>query len=207
MIGLMRTPTGFLPTEDQGYIMVAVQLPDGSALGRAEVAMQQLSDVIRKVPGVAETNVIGGSGSSPIDSSASLFNSGVIYAVLTPSSERGRSEDLNTINRNMIKAVATVQEANCLVMLPPPIQGLGLSDGFQMQVELSNGTFDYDRLQNAAQAIVTAANKEPSITNALSPFRADVPQLSFQLNRREATTYGVNISDVFDALETYLGST
>jgi len=208
LIGLFRTPTGFLPTEDQGYIMVAVQLPDGAALGRSQVAMQALADVIRKVPGVAETIVIGGSGSSPIDSSASLFNSGVIYAVLKPSKERGRAEELSVINRNMIKAVATVQEANCLVMLPPPIQGLGLSDGFQMQVELSNGTFDYQRLQSVTQAIVNEAAKRPEIgRTVLTPFRADVPQLAFTLNRREAETYGVSANDVFSALETYLGST
>ena len=207
LIGLVRTPTGFLPTEDQGYIMVAVQLPDGAALGRSHSAMQALADVIRKVPGVAETIVIGGSGSSPIDSSASLFNSGVIYAVLKPSGERGRSEDLATINREMIKAVATVQDANCLVMLPPPIQGLGLSDGFQMQVELTNGTFDYERLQKVTQAIVDEASRQPQIAQPLTPFRADVPQLAFTLNRREAETYGVAVNDVFSALETYLGST
>ncbi|MEO8206616.1 MAG: efflux RND transporter permease subunit, partial [Chthoniobacterales bacterium] len=207
LIGLMRTPTGFLPTEDQGYIMIAVQLPDGAALGRSQTAMQALAVAIRKVPGVAETIVIGGSGASPIDSGSSLFNSGMIYAVLKPSSERGRAEDLQHVNKNITRAVATVQEANCLVMLPPPIQGLGLTDGFQMQVELSNGTFDYERLASVTQSIVDEANKQRSVTSVLTPFRADVPQLSFKLNRREAETYGVQVNDVFSALETYLGST
>ncbi|HRJ71363.1 MAG TPA: efflux RND transporter permease subunit, partial [Terrimicrobiaceae bacterium] len=207
LIGLVRTPTGFLPTEDQGYIMIAVQLPDGAALGRSRSAMQALADVIRKVPGVEDTIVIGGSGSSPIDSSSSLFNSGVIYAVLKPSKERGRAEDLQAVNQGIIRAVSTVQEANCLVMLPPPIQGLGLSDGFQMQVELNNGTFDYARIQSVTEAIVAEANRRPQISNALTPFRADVPQVSLTVNRREAETYGVKIEDVFSALETYLGST
>ena len=207
LVGLFRTPTGFLPTEDQGYVVVAVQLPNGAALGRSQAAMRSLAEVIRKVPGVAETIVIGGNGSSPIDASSSLFNSGVIYAVLKPSKERGREEDLAAINRNLLKAVATIQDANCLVMLPPPIQGLGISDGFQMQVELSNGTFDYARLESVTQAIVAEANKQPSITGALTPFRADVPQLSLKLNRSEAETYGVQVSDVFNALQTFLGST
>jgi HAE1 family hydrophobic/amphiphilic exporter-1 len=207
LVGLARTPTGFLPTEDQGYVMVAVQLPNGAAIGRSQTAMQSLADAIRKVPGVAETIVIGGSGASPIDASASLFNSGVIYAVLKPSKERGRVEDIRAVHKNLLRAVATVQEANCLVMLPPPISGLGISDGFQMEVELSNGTFDYERLQNVTNAIVAEAGREPSITSVLTPFRADVPQLSFTLNRREAETYGVSAGDVFNALETYLGST
>jgi HAE1 family hydrophobic/amphiphilic exporter-1 len=207
LAGIARTPTGFLPTEDQGYVMIAVQLPNAAALGRSQVAMQALADVIRRVPGVAETIVIGGSGSSPIDSSASLFNSGVIYAVLKPSRERGRAENLAAIDKNLIKAVATVKEANSLVMLPPPIQGLGLSAGFQMQVELSNGTFDYERLERITRAIAEEATRQPAIATALTPFRADVPQLSFILNRREAETYGVKVNDVFSALETYLGST
>jgi len=207
LAGLIRTPTGFLPTEDQGYILIAVQLPNGAALGRSQAAMQALAAVVSKVPGVAETIVIGGSGASPIDASASLFNSGVIYAVLKPSKERGHAENLQNISRNLIRAAATVQEANCLVLLPPPIQGLGLSDGFQMQVELSNGTFDYARLHSITEAIVAEAAREPAITSVLTPFRADVPQLKFTLNRREAETYGVQIGDVFNALETYLGST
>ena len=207
LAGLIRTPTGFLPTEDQGYILIAVQLPDGAALGRSQAAMQALAAVVGQVPGVAETIVIGGSGASPIDASASLFNSGVIYAVLKPSKERSHAENLQNISRNLIRAAATVQEANCLVLLPPPIQGLGLSDGFQMQVELSNGTFDYARLHSITEAIVAEAAHEPAITSVLTPFRADVPQLKFTLNRREAETYGVQIGDVFNALETYLGST
>jgi HAE1 family hydrophobic/amphiphilic exporter-1 len=207
LIGLIRTPTGFLPTEDQGYVVVAVQLPDGSALNRSRLAMESLAKVIRTVPGVGETIVIGGSGSSPIDSSAALFNSGVIYAVLKPFDERKDVGDIRVIQERIIKAVAGVQEANCLVMLPPPIPGLGISDGFQMQVELSNGTFDYDKLSRITKEIVAEANRRPSIHSTLTPFRADVPQLSFKLNRREAETYGVSIGSVFNALQTYLGST
>jgi HAE1 family hydrophobic/amphiphilic exporter-1 len=207
LIGLIRTPTGFLPTEDQGYVVVAVQLPDGSALNRSRLAMESLAKVIRTVPGVGETIVIGGSGSSPIDSSAALFNSGVIYAVLKPFDERKDTGDIRVIQERIIKAVAGVQEANCLVMLPPPIPGLGISDGFQMQVELSNGTFDYDKLSRITKEIVAEANRRSSIDSALTPFRADVPQLSLKLNRREAETYGVSIGSVFNALQTYLGST
>jgi len=207
LIGLIRTPTGFLPTEDQGYVVVAVQLPDGSALNRSRLAMESLAKVIRTAPGVGETIVIGGSGSSPIDSSAALFNSGVIYAVLKPFDERKDAGDIRVIQERIIKAVAGVQEAYCLVMLPPPIPGLGISDGFQMQVELSNGTFDYDKLSRITKEIVAEANSRPSIHSALTPFRADVPQLSLKLNRREAETYGVSIGSVFNALQTYLGST
>jgi HAE1 family hydrophobic/amphiphilic exporter-1 len=206
IIGFVRTPTGFLPTEDQGYVMVAVQLPDAATLGRSKSAMDRLAAAIRQVPGVADTIVIGGSGSSPIDASASLFNSGVIYAVLTASKERGQSGNLSAINAAIIRAVAQVPEANCLVLLPPSIQGLGISEGFQMQIELTNGTFDYSRLQTVTEAIVNEAKRRPEFARVLTPFRANVPQLALTLDRREALTYGVQISDVFDALQTYLGS-
>ncbi|MEI7864200.1 MAG: efflux RND transporter permease subunit [Chthoniobacterales bacterium] len=207
LIGLARTPTGFLPSEDQGYVVVAVQLPDASSLDRSRSAMESLAAAIGQVPGVAETIVIGGSGSSPIDSSAALFNSGVIYAVLKPFEERRKDGDIAAIHEGIIRAAAQVQEANCLVMLPPPVPGLGISDGFQMQVELTDGTFDYDKLDRITQQIVAEANRQPSIKSALTPFRADVPQLSLKLNRRQAETYGVSIGEVFDALQTYLGST
>jgi HAE1 family hydrophobic/amphiphilic exporter-1 len=169
--------------------------------------MESLAAAIGQVPGVAETIVIGGSGSSPIDSSAALFNSGVIYAVLKPFEERRKDGDIAAIHEGIIRAAAHVQEANCLVMLPPPVPGLGISDGFQMQVELTDGTFDYDKLDRITQQIVAEANRQPSIKSALTPFRADVPQLSLKLNRRQAETYGVSIGEVFDALQTYLGST
>jgi HAE1 family hydrophobic/amphiphilic exporter-1 len=207
LIGLTRTPTGFLPTEDQGYVVVAVQLPDGSSLNRSRQAMESLAKTIRAVPGVSETIVIGGSGSSPIDSSAALFNSGVIYAVLKPFKERKDDGDIRTIQDRIIRAAATVQEANCLVMLPPPVPGLGISDGFQMQVELSNGTFDYGKLERVTKAIVEEANRQAPIESALTPFRAEVPQLALKLNRREAETFGVPVGSVFNALQTLLGST
>ena len=207
LIGLLRTPTGFLPAEDQGYVVVAVQLPDASSTDRARVAMDLLATAIGEVPGVGETIVIGGSGSSPIDSSSALFNSGVIYAVLDPFKDRKGLGEIGDIQQEIIKAVATVQEANCLVMLPPPVPGLGISKGFQMQVELTNGTFDYPKLARVTDEIVAEAKRHPSIKDPLTPFRSDVPQLSLKLNRRQAAAYGVSIASVFDTLETYLGST
>ena len=207
LAGFFRTPTGFLPTEDQGYVMVAVQLPDASSIGRSRAAMDSLAKAIQKVPGVADTIVVGGSGSSPIDASASLFNSGVIYAVLKPSDERGRAENFHVVKAGIMDAVDAIPEANCLVLLPPPIQGLGLSEGFQMQIEMTNGSFDYARLQGVTESIVAEARKHPEVQGVLTPFRAGVPQINLTLNRREAVTYGVQVSDVFDALQTFLAST
>jgi len=202
--GLTRAPTAFIPTEDQGYLMAAVQLPDAAALGRTQTVMKRVTDSVQNLPGVAHTIQIG--GVSPIDNNSALANAGIVYVMLKPWGERGKSEDLLSMYDAVGKAVATVPEANTLVLVPPPIQGLGLSGGFQMQIELVDGSFDYHRLQKITDEIATEARKSPRIRAALTPFRADVPQLSFNINRSQLRIYDVKAADAFDALETYVGS-
>ncbi|MEO6053499.1 MAG: efflux RND transporter permease subunit, partial [Chthoniobacterales bacterium] len=202
--GLVHTPTAFIPTEDQGYMMVAVQLPDAAMLHRTQEAMAAIAKEIQQVPGVAHTIEIG--GISPIDNNASLANAGIVYVMLKPWAVRGTKEGLRPMYENICKAVLKVQNANSLVLVPPPITGLGLSGGFQMQINLTDGSFDYKKLQDAAYAIAAEARKNPGILMALTPFRADVPQLSFEVNRSQARIYNVKAADIFDALETYVGS-
>lgn len=202
--GLMRTPTAFIPTEDQGYLMVAVQLPDAASLERTQESMNQIAKEIQKIPGVAHTIEIG--GISPIDNNAALANSGIVYVMLKPWGERGKKEGLLPMYNAVNQAVLTVPAANSLVLVPPPIPGLGLSGGFQMQINLTDGTFNYQKLQDAAYAVAEEVRKNPGIRMALTPFRAEVPQLSFDVNRDQARTYGVKVADVFNALETYVGS-
>ncbi|MEO6848608.1 MAG: efflux RND transporter permease subunit [Chthoniobacterales bacterium] len=202
--GLVKTPTAFIPTEDQGYMMVAVQLPDAATLNRTKEAMGEIAKAIQKVPGVAHTIEIG--GISPIDNNAALANAGIVYVMLKPWGVRGKAEGLLPMYENIRKAVLSVQDANSLVLVPPPITGLGLSGGFQMQINLTDGSFDYKKLQDAAYAIAAEARKNPGVLMALTPFRADVPQLSFEVNRSQARIYNVKAADIFDALETYVGS-
>jgi len=202
--GLTRAPTGFIPTEDQGYVMAIVQLPDAASLGRTQAVMSELAKAIQRVPGVAHTIQIG--GVSPIENNAALGNAGIIYAMLKPWDVRGKKEGLLPMYDAINAAVADILPAHTLVLVPPPIQGLGLSGGFQMQINSVDGSFNYSQLQQASDAIVREALQSPSIRMVLTPFRADVPQLSFDLNRSQVRAYGVKAADVFDALETYVGS-
>lgn len=202
--GLVKAPTAFIPTEDQGYIMVAVQLPDAASLDRTKDAMAQLADAIKKVPGVLSTIEIG--GISPIDNNASLANAGIVYAMLKPWSERGKAESLLPMYDNINKAVRAVQGANSLVLVPPPIPGLGLAGGFQLQVDLTDGSLNYKKLQDATNLVAEDLRKDKRIRMAITPFRADVPQLSFNVNRDQARIYDVKVANIFDALETYVGS-
>ncbi len=202
--GLSRIPTGFIPTEDQGYLMVAVQLPDGASLERTERAMDEITKIGRGIPGVDRTIAIG--GISPLDNSASLANAGIIYVMLKDWSQRGKGEDLKTIYQTFSRKLAKFQDASTLVLVPPPIQGLGLSGGFQMQVELTDGSFDFVRLQQAADDIVAAARTNAAVQAAFTPFRSQVPQISVNVDRSEAETLDVPVGDVYETLQTYLGS-
>jgi hydrophobic/amphiphilic exporter-1 (mainly G- bacteria), HAE1 family len=202
--GLTRIPTGFIPTEDQGYAMLTVQLPDGASLKRTEQVMDRLAEICRENPAIERTIAIG--GMSPLDNNASLANAGIIYLMLKDWSKRGKGEDLLSIYNDLSTRLAKFQDAKTMVLVPPPIQGLGLSGGFQMQVELANGTYDFAPLQAVADEIVSQAKASPMIRMALTPLRASAPQVSINVNRTRAQTLGVNVGDVNNTVQTYLGS-
>ncbi len=202
--GLTRVPTGFIPTEDQGYAMVTVQLPDGASLQRTEAVMDELGRICRENPALERTITIG--GVSPIENNASLANSGIIYLLFKDWSQRGKNEDLLHIYDDLSARLARFQGARTMVLVPPPIQGLGLSGGFQMQVELTDGSGDYARLQKAADTIVDRANADPAIRIALTPLRAQVPQVTIDVDKTAAEDLGVNVGDVNATVQAYLGS-
>src|SRR6201993_2485402 len=159
--GLARVPTGFLPIEDQGYLLAAVQLPDGAALDRTQEVLQQVSDIAQKTPGVAQVTTIA--GISALDSSASLANAGVAYIVLKDWDSRGPGEDLRTLVYGLNDKLAVIKEARVLVIPPPPIQGIGNAAGFAMQVELRDGSNDYAELQAITGAMVANAETQSAL--------------------------------------------
>src|SRR5215204_2093278 len=154
LYGLSRVASGFIPIEDQGYLVVAVQLPDGASLERTQKAMDQVAAIASKTPGVDQ--VVTVAGISPLDNSASLANAGVAYLTLKPWSERGKGQDLLSLFVGMNKAMGEVMDARVLVVPPPPIQGVGNASGATMQLELRDGSFDFSKLQGLANALVEA---------------------------------------------------
>src|SRR5262249_31490585 len=112
--GLTRIPTGFIPTEDQGYAMVTVLLPDGASLQRTETVMDQLARICKEHPAVERTIAIG--GLSPLDNNASLANAGIIYLMFKDWSQRGRGEDLRSIYDTVSKRLANYQDAKTMVI-------------------------------------------------------------------------------------------
>lgn len=202
--GLSRIPTGFIPIEDQGYAMLNVQLPDGASLGRTEALMHNLSEQVSKLDGVE--NVITIDGISLLDNSASLPNGGALYVMFKDWSVRGKKDDLLTMYKKLNEIAKNTLEANVLVMIPPPIQGLGNAGGFQMQIELQDGSFDYRKLQTATDNLIHYAMQEPELQRMMTSFRASVPQLAAPVNRVKAESLGVTVGDASNALQTYLGS-
>ena len=202
--GFSRIPTGFLPIEDQGYLLALVQLPEGASLQRTQNAMQKVHDISRKTPGVDKVITIA--GVSPLDNNATLASAGVAYIILEDWGERGKGQDLLSLFKGLNASLAVIEEASILVMPPPPIQGIGNDAGFTMQVELRDGSFDMAKLQSVTNAIVDNARSQSAIQLVLASFRANVPQLSVEVDRVKTQTVGVSLDQVFSALAGYFGS-
>ncbi|OGV34607.1 MAG: transporter [Legionellales bacterium RIFCSPHIGHO2_12_FULL_35_11] len=204
IFGFSKIPTGFIPIEDQGYIVLNVVLPDGATLKRTEGVIKSLGEKVKMVPGV--DNVIGIDGISLLDNSANLANAGVIYVTFKSWSERGKKQNLIVMYEALNKLANEVMDASVMVVVPPPIQGLGLSGGFQLQVEVKDGSFDYEKLQDATDQLINISKNRPELAHLMTSFRASVPQVSAPINRTKAESLGVSLSDAFDTLQTYLGS-
>lgn len=203
---LTRVPTGFIPIEDQGYLMLSVLLPDGSSLERTSKVIRDITAQATKVPGVA--NVVSINGISILDNSNSLPNSGAVYIIFkdwdTRGKEKGQSfRDLYTKFKEIGDKTL---DAKVMTLIPPAIQGLGLSGGFQMQVEITDGSFDYQKLQAVTNQMIQAGTTQPGLQMLFSSFRAYAPQLLAPFDRIKIESLGVTIGDAFDTLQTYLGS-
>ena len=203
--GFMKVPTAFIPTEDQGYVMVIVQLPDAASLERTDRFLQKIVGLSATMP--VFTHTIAISGISPLDSNATLSNAGLVYLVLKDWQQRGPGEDLLSVYKKLTMAVNDLPEAaSTKVLVPPPINGLGLSGGFQMQIELTDGSNDYHKLSAATDALLQKASADPRIQLAFTSLRTDVPQLAMRFNRQRAESLGVSVNDAYNAIQSYLGS-
>ena len=206
--GLARVPTAFIPLEDQGYLIVNAQLPDAASLERTQRVMEKVTNVAKGIAGVDQ--VVAISGISVLDNSASLPNAGVAYVVLKNWDERykAKGQDLISLFKTLRAALQhEILEANTTVIPPPPIQGIGNSGGFTMEVELRDGSSDFAKLQGVVTGIVNDAKSQSAVQTVFSPFRASAPQLEAIVDRNKAETLGVTVGQVFQSLGNYIGST
>ncbi|MFK8253454.1 efflux RND transporter permease subunit [Ancylobacter terrae] len=203
--GLTRVPTGFLPTEDQGYMIIGAQLPDGASLERTNEVMLQIADLAGKTPGVRD--VIGISGISVLDNNATLPNAGVAYVMLKSWDERDKvGQGLLEMFTSLSKAMEQVTRATTFVLPPPPIQGIGNAAGFNMMVESRDGSFDFPQLQAVTGQIAENAGTQSALQHLTTTFRANVPQLFISIDRIKAETLGLTVGQVFATIQGYVGS-
>ena len=205
--GIARLPTAFIPNEDQGYLMIAAQLPDAASLGRTTAALDNATKLAQATPGVDQ--VIAITGLSALDNFADLANAGVCFVILKPWGERSKRQgtDILSIAERLQKGLNAAPDGRLFVLAPPPIQGIGNAGGFQMMTQLLGGSFDYQKLSDAADQVVKKANAEPGLQHVLTTFRPGAPQVSVTVDRDRAETLRVSVGDVFSALSSYLGST
>jgi len=199
-----RAPIGFIPQLDRGIVIVAAQLPAGASLDRTDAVMRRAVAIAREVPGVVDAvNIVGFSGATFTQAP----NAGAAFLVLEPFQVRARDPDKSAaaIQRQLQRRLGAIQEAFMIVILPPPVQGIGTADGFRMMIEDRAGRGP-QALQNAVFAMMGRAGQTPGVTRVFSLFETATPELYLDIDRTKAQLLGVNIPDVFSALQIYLGS-
>ncbi len=201
--GFTGLPTGFIPTEDQGYAMYAVQLPDASSLERTQAVVGKLEDALSEMGGVKD--VISVAGYSLLDG-AGMSNGAALWVVFEDFAERiPDGHDLENILMQMTIAGQQIQEAVIMQFPPPPISGIGNAGGFQLQVEDMSGV-GLPALQQITNELSFAGTKDPSIASAYTTFRANVPQLFADINRTKAKTMNIQLSEIFGSMQAFLGA-
>ena len=197
-------PIGFIPQLDRGYIIVAAQLPPGAAIDRTDKVLRRAVDIALDTPGVAgAVNFVGFSGATFTQAS----NSGAAFLVLEPFDKRAgdKAKSAAGIQAELFKRFAPIQDALVLVILPPPVAGIGNAGGFRMMIEDRGGRGPV-ALQQVVYAMMGRAAETPGLSQVFSLFETSTPQLYLDIDRTKAQLLGINVPDVFASLQTFLGS-
>jgi HAE1 family hydrophobic/amphiphilic exporter-1 len=202
--GYQRIPTGFLPTEDQGYCFVNIQLPDAATQGRTLEVMRRLDEIAAETPGVVDWVSIAGYSLLGGNNGGNL---GLMVIIYKPWGDRlTPAESQEAILAHLRREFNSVQEAIVVAFAPPPIDGLGSAGGFQMQLQDVAGV-GLAELQTVATEMVADGNAQAGLTGLNTTIRANVPQLFLDINRTKVKTLDIPLNSVFDTLQSYLGST
>ncbi len=198
----LLTPTGFLPEEDQGAFFISVQLPDGASVARTSEVTKQVEAILKKMPAVDHTLSI--IGFSLLDG-ASEPNNAFMVARLKPFADRKSAADsVQAQIRQTFGAGSQIRQASILPFNLPPIIGLSTSGGFEYQLEALEGQ-DPAAMGSVTGGLIGAANSDPRLTRVFSTFTATNPSIYLDIDRAKAQALGLNMSDVFTALQATLG--
>jgi hydrophobe/amphiphile efflux-1 (HAE1) family protein len=199
-----QTPVGFIPQVDGGYVILVVQLPPGASLARTDAVQQRALDIALEVPGIAHgANIVGFSGATFTNAP----NSGAIFLVLDPFEKRARhpEQSARAIQAELNRRMSKVQDAFVIAALPPPVKGIGTAGGLRMMIEDSAGR-GAAALREAASAVMARANGTTGLSQVFTLFETSTPQVYLDIDRTKAQLLGINVQDVFNALQVFLGS-
>jgi HAE1 family hydrophobic/amphiphilic exporter-1 len=195
-------PTGFVPSEDQGYVFLDIQLPDAASSNRTQALIDKITPMIKADPAV--TDVITVSGVSLLGGAGS--NNGLGIIMLKDWEERTEPAlALRAVIQRLMGQLWTMPDAQIMIFNPPPIPGLGTSSGFEFKLQDSEGRSPSD-LAQVMNGLIYEANQRPELTRVFSTYRANVPQYFLEVDRDKAKAQGVALSDVFITLQAQLGS-
>jgi hydrophobe/amphiphile efflux-1 (HAE1) family protein len=205
--GFKAVPTGFIPQQDQGYLIAAVALPDASSVDRTDAVVDRVAALGREHPAVKGTFAVTGYN---LLTGTNQTNAAIMFLPLKPFEERAKMghASANELAGFFMGKFSQVEEAFVLVLPPPPVRGIGQAGGFKMQIEDRTGRATPRELEIATQAVMAEARKDPRINGQamFTSFRAGVPQLYADVDREKAKKQKVAVTDLFQALQTYLGS-
>jgi HAE1 family hydrophobic/amphiphilic exporter-1 len=198
-----RAPTGFIPAQDQGYLITVYQLPPGASLQRTDAVIRRATKIILETPGVVHAVPFAGLDGATFTNAP---NAGAIFAALAPFPERvAKGLSADRILADLRTRLGAIEEAFTIVIPPPPVRGIGNAGGFKMMVQDKRGR-GLPALEAATQDLVAAANQTPGLVGVFSLFNTRTPKLYADIDRVKAEMLAVPTDKVFEALEVYLGS-
>ena len=201
---LAATPKGFIPIQDQGNLLVAINLPAGASLGRTDAVMRQVGQTLLSSPAVKAASIYAGVDTT---SNTTMSSAGQIYLILKPFGQRGpNGQSPKQIIADLQKRLAPITAADIKIIQPPPVRGIGSTGGFKLIVE-DQGGHGPKALEETTRALAKAATQSKIIGSAFVTFSTKTPRVFADIDREKAEILGVSDSSVFSTLHTYLGST
>ncbi len=201
--GFKEVPKGFVPVQDKQYLVSFVQLPDGATLERTEAVIREMSDIALREAGVVSAVAFPGLSINGFTNSSSA---GIVFVALDDFGERTAAELSGfAISQKLQQKFNGIEEAFIAIFPPPPVRGLGTIGGFKLQIE-DRTDQGYEALNKALNDVVQKAHPAPELTGVFSNYKINVPQVYAYVDRTKAKQLGLNINEVFDAMQVYLGS-
>ena len=203
-VGLFKlVPGGFVPAQDKQYLIGFAQLPDGATLDRTEDVIQRMGELMKQNPNVEDAIAFPGLSINGFTNSS---NSGIVFATLKPFAERTRKDQSGgAVAGQLNQAFGSIQDAFIVMFPPPPVEGLGTTGGFKLQLE-DRASLGYDAMDGAVKAFMGKVYQAPELAGAFTSWQVNVPQLYADIDRAKARQLNVPVTDIFDTMQIYLGS-